>query len=137
MDLTKTYPRSPKETLAGLVHIPRMIDKARACSQDSLGQYIFPCPLDKMVLEFLNIEVEEFLEQASSEIRMRLWLLGRCSGKSSEQKQSLNQRILNKKPDRKSYHDLKFSIKTGILTLIFLVKNLAKFLIDLVSLNFI
>tara|TARA_Y100000588_G_C13765300_1_gene715785 strand:- start:179 stop:586 length:408 start_codon:yes stop_codon:yes gene_type:complete len=99
MDLTKTYPRSPKETLAGLVHIPRMIDKARACSQDSLGQYIFPCPLDKMVLEFLNIEVEEFLEQASSEIRMRLWLLGRCSGKSSEQKQSLNQRILNKKPD--------------------------------------
>ena len=37
----------------------------------------------------------------------------------------------------KSYHDLKFSIKTGILTLIFLVKNLAKFLVNLVSLNFI
>ncbi|MEK6576069.1 MAG: DUF5069 domain-containing protein [Nitrospirota bacterium] len=30
LDLTKEFPRSPKEKLGGHVHLARMIDKARA-----------------------------------------------------------------------------------------------------------
>jgi hypothetical protein len=36
-DLTKTFPRSPNEKMAGLVHLPRMLDKARAKEKGLLG----------------------------------------------------------------------------------------------------
>ena len=56
MDLTKSFPRNPKIKMGGLVMVPRMIDKARAYNAKTLGEYIFPCPLDKIVLEFLDID---------------------------------------------------------------------------------
>jgi hypothetical protein len=60
MNLNETFPRSPRDKMNGLVFLPRMIDKARAFKQNSLGEYIFPCPLDKKILEFLKIDVEEW-----------------------------------------------------------------------------
>ena len=53
MDLTQSFPRSPKMKMSGLVMVPRMIDKARAYNAEALGEYIFPCPLDKIILKFL------------------------------------------------------------------------------------
>ncbi|MBI5777374.1 MAG: DUF5069 domain-containing protein, partial [Nitrospirae bacterium] len=44
MDLRKNYPRSPREKLAGYVHLPRMIDKCRASLAGTEGDYIYPCP---------------------------------------------------------------------------------------------
>jgi len=57
-DLTKGPPRSPRERLAGVVHLPRLLDKARARSGGRLGEYIYPCPLDQKVLGFLELEPE-------------------------------------------------------------------------------
>ncbi len=62
MNLTLQFPRSPNEAMAGLVHIPRMLDKARAAHQGTLGEYIFPCPLDEMLLEFVGVDFKEFAE---------------------------------------------------------------------------
>ncbi len=45
-DLTKEYPRSPRETLAGYVIAARMLDKCRAAISGTLGEYHFDCPLD-------------------------------------------------------------------------------------------
>ena len=39
LDLTKTFPRSPREKIAGLAHLPRMIDKARALENGSITEY--------------------------------------------------------------------------------------------------
>jgi len=50
MDLTKEFPRSPNDMLAGIVSLPRMIDKTQADAEGTLGEYDVDCPHDKPVL---------------------------------------------------------------------------------------
>jgi Domain of unknown function (DUF5069) len=59
-DLTKEYPRSPRETLAGYVIAARMLDKCRAVIAGTQGEYHFDCPLDRYFLEFAGINAESF-----------------------------------------------------------------------------
>ncbi|MFQ5673720.1 MAG: DUF5069 domain-containing protein [Nitrospinales bacterium] len=101
MNLTKTFPRSPKETLAGLVHIPRMIDKARARNAGTLGEYIFPCPLDNIILNFLDVTAEEFAQRAEDkeDDSLACWVEEKIRDRAVEEKQSINREILGRKPD--------------------------------------
>ena len=46
--------------LAGYVHLARMIDKCRADLAGTLGEYIYPCPLDDRLLEFAGLTTEQF-----------------------------------------------------------------------------
>ena len=64
MDLTKSFPRSPKEKLAGVVMLPRTIDKAPASKAGKLGEYHYDCPLDKEVFTFLGVDQAEFAKKA-------------------------------------------------------------------------
>ena len=48
--------------LGAYVHLARMIDKARAKIAGSEGEYIYPCPLDQRLLEFLGVTGEELLD---------------------------------------------------------------------------
>ena len=59
-DLTKNYPRSPRETLAGYVIAARMLDKCRAVVAGTAGEYHFNCPLDNQFLGFAGIDAEQF-----------------------------------------------------------------------------
>ncbi len=59
-DLTREYPRSPRETLAGYVIAARMLDKCRAVLNGSAGEYHFNCPLDQQFLSFAGIDAERF-----------------------------------------------------------------------------
>jgi len=59
-DLTKSYPRSPRETLAGYVIAARMLDKCRATIAGTAGEYHFDCRLDNQFLEFTGISAEQF-----------------------------------------------------------------------------
>lgn len=59
-NLTKEYPRSPRETLAGFVIAARMLDKCRATINGTAGEYHFNCPLDRQFLDFAGIDAEEF-----------------------------------------------------------------------------
>lgn len=59
-DLTKDYPRSPRETLAGYVIAARMLDKCRAVLAETSGEYHFNCPLDNQFLGFTGIDAEQF-----------------------------------------------------------------------------
>jgi hypothetical protein len=60
MDLTKNVPRSPNDMLAGIVSLPRMIDKTQADIEGTLGDYDVNCPHDKPVLTFLGIDYATF-----------------------------------------------------------------------------
>ena len=60
MDLTKDVPRSPNDTLAGIVSLPRMIDKTHADVDGKLGEYDVDCPHDKPVLAFLGVDYPAF-----------------------------------------------------------------------------
>ena len=64
MDLTRSFPRSPKETMAGVAMLPRTADKARAFDAGTLGAYKYDCPLDREVFGFLGIDQGEFARQA-------------------------------------------------------------------------
>src|SRR5207237_9055184 len=58
MDLRVHYPRSVREKLAGYVHLARMIDKCRAVLAGTQGEYIYPCPMDRRLLEFAGLETD-------------------------------------------------------------------------------
>jgi hypothetical protein len=59
-DLTKEFPRSPRETLAGYVHAGRMLDKCRAVVAGTAGEYHYNCPLDRFLFDFTGIDAETF-----------------------------------------------------------------------------
>lgn len=101
MNLTLEYPRSPIETMAGLVHVPRMLDKARAAQTGTLGEYIFPCPLDNIILEFLAIDAETFQNKACglTDRELPAWLESLCENRSREEIDTVNRGILESRPD--------------------------------------
>jgi hypothetical protein len=100
-DLTKTFPRSPNEKMAGLVHLPRMLDKARAKENESLGEYIYPCPLDERLLTFLGVKDDKFLEASITldESGILSWIEAECKNRTDEEKEGFNKKFLSKKPN--------------------------------------
>jgi len=101
MDLSKVFPRSPKQKIAGLVHLGRMIDKARAYKEKRLADYIYPCPLDNIILNFLCIEADTFanitVEKKEEEISN--WVKELIKSKTPSDLVLINKIILEKKPD--------------------------------------
>jgi hypothetical protein len=62
-DLRKTPPRSPRETLGGLVIAARMLDKARADLLGINGEYNFyPCGLGAYFWKFTGLDAAKFKE---------------------------------------------------------------------------
>lgn len=59
-DLTKEFPRSPREMLAGYVIAARAVDKCRAVLAGSAGDYHSGCPVDQMWLDFAGIDYDTF-----------------------------------------------------------------------------
>ena len=101
--------------MSSLVHLPRMIDKAHASKQNSLGEYIFPCPLDQIILDFLEIDAEEWVNLVTSQNEEQLsrWVESKCSSRRLEEKESINRQILESQPDNedrwKRFYELRDS----------------------------
>lgn len=63
MDLSKEYPRSPREQLDGIMLLPRAIDKARAQLEGKLGSYVyFGCPFNTRLFNMFGVTDDEFLD---------------------------------------------------------------------------
>ncbi len=62
MDLSKSFPRGPRETLGGFAWLPRMIDKARAELAGTIGDYHYNCAMDSRLLRFLGLAPQGFLD---------------------------------------------------------------------------
>jgi hypothetical protein len=103
MDLSRAFPRSPKQKMAGLVHLPRMIDKGRAYKENKLADYIFPCPLDKIILSFLDIDAEVFAKMTSKkeDDEISEWAKEIIKSKTQSDLNLTNNQILERKPDSK------------------------------------
>jgi hypothetical protein len=54
-DLTRHPPRSPRTRLGGYVHLPRLIDKARAVVAGLNGDFHYNCPIDQRFLTFTGL----------------------------------------------------------------------------------
>jgi uncharacterized protein DUF5069 len=116
MNLNETFPRSPRDKMNGLVFLPRMIDKARAFKQNSLGEYIFPCPLDKKVLEFLKIDAEEWtgFVNSNNEEQISQWVEEICCYRQPEEIESINRKILKRKPASEDRWKYFFKLRDNI-----------------------
>ena len=76
-DLTRHPPRSPRVRLGGFVHLPRLLDKARAFAAGRHGDYIYPCPMDERFFAFTGVSADAFLAAVrddKSDTEMLAWL---------------------------------------------------------------
>jgi hypothetical protein len=100
LDLTKEFPRSPKEKLGGHLHLARMIDKARAKRTGTIGEYIYPCPLDQSLLDFLGVNSDAFYEAVEKQDDQGIlnWLKENAIPKNQPDIENWNRELLNRKP---------------------------------------
>ena len=73
----KTYPRSPRETLAGYVLAARVVDKCRATLVSWQGDYNANCPLDQRWLKFAEIDYDAlntFVATGASDDEVAAWI---------------------------------------------------------------
>lgn len=65
-DLTRHPPRSPRTRLGSFVHLPRLIDKARAIAAARGGDYQYPCPFDQRFFAFTGLDPEALRSEISA-----------------------------------------------------------------------
>lgn len=58
----KSFPRRGREPLGDALWLVRVFDKARAAAAGTIHDYIYPCPMDKGVMERWGITPQEFDE---------------------------------------------------------------------------
>lgn len=83
-DFTQHPPRSPRVKLGGFVHLPRLLDKARAVAFGTLGEFVFPCPLDQRFFTFTGLTADALLaevKQGRSDTEMLAWVFANLSPK--------------------------------------------------------
>lgn len=86
-DFTQHPPRSPRVRLGGYVHLPRLLDKARAFAAGKNGPYNYNCPLDRHFFIFTGIEPEALLAEVKagrSDTEMLAWVRARAKRLPSE-----------------------------------------------------
>jgi hypothetical protein len=92
-DLRLHPPREPRAMLAGLVFLPRTIDKTRAKLQGTLGAYKVTPGISAYLFEWLGIGEDEFTEavrRATSDDDVAAWILARCDPSTFA---SINERL--------------------------------------------
>jgi hypothetical protein len=76
----KTFPRRGRRAIEGALWLARVFDKARASANGTIFDYIYPCPMDKGVMERWGITPDEFEEAIAahpSDDEIAHWLLSR------------------------------------------------------------
>jgi hypothetical protein len=77
-DLTQHPPRSPRVRLGGFVHLPRLIDKARAHVAGTGGDYRYDCGMDQHFWAFTGIKARDFIKPVRagrSDSQLLAWVL--------------------------------------------------------------
>jgi hypothetical protein len=94
----KTFPRRGRTPLGDdVLWLARVFDKARASADDTIFDYIYPCPMDKGVMERWGITPEEFdaaIKTHTTDDGILHWLRERTT---PEQIEAANQWLLTEK----------------------------------------
>ena len=101
MDLRKDFPRSMKFKLAGHVHLARMIDKCRAVLAGTEGEYIYPCPMDERLMEFVGMTSDQFtaaVKAHSTDAGVVKWFEQTAQPHQPAELEEWNQKLLARGP---------------------------------------
>lgn len=77
----KTFPRRGREPLDDALWLARVFDKARAAAAGTIHDYIYPCPMDRGVMERWGITPQEFdqaIRTRTTDQTIRAWLAERA-----------------------------------------------------------
>jgi hypothetical protein len=88
--------------LAGYAHLPRMMDKCRAKLAGTIGEYIYPCPMDQRLLDFAGVTADRFTEAVRShptDSAVADWFQGTARPLSTSELAAWNQAFLTQGPD--------------------------------------
>lgn len=107
MDLTRQPPRRPTNlSIAGIVGVARMTDKARAHNAETIGEYIYgeSSGLDQRVLTFLGISADAYAEAADAhdDAALGQWVL-ETSGKTEIEITEFNDTAISQVPDTEGH----------------------------------
>ncbi len=89
LDLTREFPRSPFDAIAGYFWLPRLIDKTRAHFAGTRGEYMaYPCPSDVRFIEFFGLDVEalgEVIKSMASDDAIAAWIMDHQVSRTAEE----------------------------------------------------
>jgi hypothetical protein len=77
---TGQFPRRARETLDGYLWLARVFDKARASRDQTIFDYIYPCPMDRGVFDRWGITSRMFdaaLDTAQTDEEILAWIKAR------------------------------------------------------------
>jgi hypothetical protein len=102
----KTFPRRGRDPLGGnVLWLARLFDKARAAANGTIHDYIYPCPMDKGVMERWGITPEEFdaaIKTHAADDQILEWLRARTT---PEQIERANQWLVAEKQENLDRQD--------------------------------
>ena len=99
MNLTREFPRSPFDVLAGIVMLPRTLDKCKAFHAGKLGEYHYGCPLDQDLFSFLGTNKDEFAEKVKklkTDAKITEWV--ESFNKNQKEKDQFNNKMRHSMP---------------------------------------
>ena len=116
MDLRSEYPRSVREKLGGYIHLARMIDKCRAKLAGTLGEYIYPCPMDQRLLDFARISGDAFLDAVDSRTddEVLQWFQSIAKAHTHQEIEDWNNALLYRGPDTDEKREYFLNIRNRI-----------------------
>ena len=100
-----TFPRRGREPLGGVLWLARMFDKARAKANHTQDGYIYPCPMDRSMMERWGITPDEFTTAVNdhhSDDQILAWLESRST---AQQREAANAWLLQHKKDNLDRQD--------------------------------
>ncbi|TKB57081.1 MAG: DUF5069 domain-containing protein [Nitrospira sp.] len=101
MDLRKDFPRSMRVKMEEYVHLARMIDKCRAVLAGTEGEYIYPCPMDDRLMEFVGITADQFttaIKANPSDDAVAKWFTQAAKAHPPAELDAWNQMMLSRGP---------------------------------------
>ncbi|MGC1758965.1 MAG: DUF5069 domain-containing protein [Candidatus Cybelea sp.] len=104
-DLTKTTPRSSSEMMLGVVQLARAIDKAKALTHGTIGEYKYDCPMDHTLFEYLDMDSKAFLElvnNAKSDYEIEAYAKRFVARKDPRNIEAFNKKFLSAVPTGES-----------------------------------
>jgi hypothetical protein len=101
----KTFPRRGRQAIGEALWLLRMADKGRAFAAGTIHDYVYPCPMDRGVMERWGITPAAFdaaLERHSADDSLYGWLVERVA---SDDIRSANEWLLTERAENLDRQD--------------------------------